>query len=155
MLAPFERKSVGAVGTCQRTRRIEVGSIAERITDWIMFADYIERRHFENSATLAIDKSISCLACPDEWQLFEPVLSSTQNSSQGLGRRGGAGGSSTLMTTTFGHDGSCNPTGRWGINATNAARLRRHLNLVCSSSRRESYRGREATGGAIGRASAK
>lgn len=61
MLAPFEKESVGAVGTCQRTRRVETTSIAERVVDWI-FADYIERRHFENSTTLAIDGSISCLS---------------------------------------------------------------------------------------------
>jgi cellulose synthase/poly-beta-1,6-N-acetylglucosamine synthase-like glycosyltransferase len=61
ILAPFEKASVGAVGTCQRTRRIESGPLIERNVDWI-FADYIERRNFECSATLSIDGSISCLS---------------------------------------------------------------------------------------------
>lgn len=61
MLACFEKETVGAVGTCQRTRRSRDGSFFERIVDWIL-ADYIERRNFENPATLAIDGSISCLS---------------------------------------------------------------------------------------------
>ncbi|KIW86682.1 uncharacterized protein Z519_12737 [Cladophialophora bantiana CBS 173.52] len=61
MLAAFEESKVGGVGTCQRARRIKSGQLLEQIVNWI-FADYIERRTFENSATLWIDGSISCLS---------------------------------------------------------------------------------------------
>lgn len=61
MLACLQRETIGAVGTCQQTRRCKDGSFLERITDWIL-ADYIERRNFENATTLGIDGSISCLS---------------------------------------------------------------------------------------------
>ncbi|EEY24039.1 conserved hypothetical protein [Verticillium alfalfae VaMs.102] len=61
VLAPFENPQVGGVGTCQRASRIKAGTIIQRIINWI-FADYIERRGVENMATVAIEKSISCLS---------------------------------------------------------------------------------------------
>ncbi|KIW79840.1 hypothetical protein Z517_06455 [Fonsecaea pedrosoi CBS 271.37] len=61
MLAAFEKDKVGGVGTCQRARGVADGSPSRRIINSI-FRDYIERRNFENLATLTIDGSISCLS---------------------------------------------------------------------------------------------
>jgi len=61
IVAPFEQDEVGGVGTCQRAKRIATRSPLENMINWI-FADYIQRRTFENLATLKIDGSISCLS---------------------------------------------------------------------------------------------
>lgn len=61
MLAPFEDEIFGAVGTCQRTKRSETGSIRMKIVDWI-FADYIERRNFETQQLWLLTGRFSCLS---------------------------------------------------------------------------------------------
>lgn len=61
LLAPFEDKKIGGVGTCQRVRRLEAGPIMERCYNWFGAA-YIERRNFEVSATHNIDGGTSCMS---------------------------------------------------------------------------------------------
>ncbi|KAH6704151.1 polysaccharide synthase Cps1p [Leptodontidium sp. MPI-SDFR-AT-0119] len=57
-LSPFEDKAIGAVGTCQRVRRLKTGTPAELCFNWLGAA-YIERRNFEISATHKIDGGTS------------------------------------------------------------------------------------------------
>lgn len=54
LLAPFEDKKIGAVGTSQRVRRLKTGTIIERCYNWLG-AMYIKRRNFEILATHYID----------------------------------------------------------------------------------------------------
>jgi hypothetical protein len=61
VLAPFEDKKIGGVGTCQRVRRLETGPLIERCYNWLGAA-YIERRNFEISATHWIDGGTSCMS---------------------------------------------------------------------------------------------
>ncbi|KAH8653946.1 hypothetical protein BGZ60DRAFT_533043 [Tricladium varicosporioides] len=58
LLAPFEDKKIGGVGTCQRVRRLQTGTLLERCYNWLSAA-YIERRNFEISATHYIDGGTS------------------------------------------------------------------------------------------------
>lgn len=61
LLAPFEDPRLGAVGPCQRVKRLVAGSLTSRIFNWLGAA-YIERRNFEISATHAIDGGTSCMS---------------------------------------------------------------------------------------------
>ncbi|KAF4592055.1 hypothetical protein GQ602_002354 [Ophiocordyceps camponoti-floridani] len=61
ILAPFEDKDMGGVGTCQRAKRDRSGSVASSIWNWLGAA-YIERRNFEISATHNIDGGTSCMS---------------------------------------------------------------------------------------------
>ena len=61
LLAPFEDEKMGAVGTCQRVRRLETGTVEELCYNWLG-AVYIERRNFEISATHYIDGGTSCMS---------------------------------------------------------------------------------------------
>jgi hypothetical protein len=61
LLAPFEDKKIGGVGTCQRVRRLETGTFMEWCYNWLG-AVYIERRNFEISATHCIDGGTSCMS---------------------------------------------------------------------------------------------
>lgn len=61
ILAPFEDKNMGGVGTCQRVRRERGASLAARCWNWLGAA-YIERRNFEISATHNIDGGTSCMS---------------------------------------------------------------------------------------------
>ena len=61
LLAPFEDEKMGAVGTCQRVRRLETGTFEELCYNWLG-AIYIERRNFEISATHNIDGGTSCMS---------------------------------------------------------------------------------------------
>ncbi|RQM05194.1 hypothetical protein DH86_00004022 [Scytalidium sp. 3C] len=61
LLAPFEDKKIGAVGPCQRVKRISTGPLSARIYNWLGAA-YIERRNFEISATHGIDGGTSCMS---------------------------------------------------------------------------------------------
>jgi hypothetical protein len=61
LLAPFEDKEMGAVGTSQRVRRLKTGTLMERCYNWLG-AVYIERRNFEISATHYIDRGTSCMS---------------------------------------------------------------------------------------------
>ncbi|KAL8402596.1 hypothetical protein RB594_006565 [Gaeumannomyces avenae] len=61
ILAPFENPEIGGVGTCQRVRREDGGSILRRMSNWLG-ACYIERRNFEISATHNIDGGTSCMS---------------------------------------------------------------------------------------------
>ncbi|RDA90017.1 hypothetical protein CP533_0888 [Ophiocordyceps camponoti-saundersi (nom. inval.)] len=61
ILAPFEDKDIGAVGTCQRAKRDRSGSWAFCMWNWLGQA-YIERRNFEISATHNIDGGTSCMS---------------------------------------------------------------------------------------------
>lgn len=61
LLSPFEDKVIGAVGTCQRVRRLKTGTPAELCFNWLGAA-YIERRNFEISATHNIDGGTSCMS---------------------------------------------------------------------------------------------
>ena len=55
ILAPFEDRSVGAVGTCQRVRRNKDLSLYGRVWEFLG-ASYIQRRNFEITATSNIDR---------------------------------------------------------------------------------------------------
>ncbi|KZF24490.1 glycosyltransferase family 2 protein [Xylona heveae TC161] len=61
VLAPFEDPKVGAVGTSQRIRKARHLSFVGRIWEYLG-ACYIERRNFENTATMHMDGGISCLS---------------------------------------------------------------------------------------------
>lgn len=61
ILAPFEDRSMGGVGTCQRVRREWDAPLATRCWNWLGAA-YIERRNFEISATHNIDGGTSCMS---------------------------------------------------------------------------------------------
>jgi cellulose synthase/poly-beta-1,6-N-acetylglucosamine synthase-like glycosyltransferase len=61
LLAPFESKRFGGVGTCQRTKRLKKGTLTKRCYNWLGAA-YIERRNFEISATHNIDGGTSCMS---------------------------------------------------------------------------------------------
>jgi hypothetical protein len=61
LLAPFEDEKIGGVGTCQRVRRLETGTLMELCFNWLAAA-YIERRNFEISATHNIDGGTSCMS---------------------------------------------------------------------------------------------
>lgn len=61
LLAPFEDKKMGGVGTCQRVRRLNTGTLTERCYNWLG-AVYIERRNFEISATHNLDGGTSCMS---------------------------------------------------------------------------------------------
>jgi len=61
LLAPFEDKEIGGVGTCQRVRRLKTGPLIDRLYNWLA-AIYIERRNFEVSATHNIDGGTSCMS---------------------------------------------------------------------------------------------
>ena len=61
LLAPFEDKQIGGVGTCQRVRLLETGSLVDRCYNRLG-AMYIERRNFEVSATHNIDGGTSCMS---------------------------------------------------------------------------------------------
>ena len=61
ILAPLERRDVGAVGTCQRVRRNEKLGIIGKMWEYLG-ACYIERRNFEIRATSNIDGGLSCLS---------------------------------------------------------------------------------------------
>ncbi|KAJ2903098.1 glycosyltransferase family 2 [Zalerion maritima] len=61
LLAPFEDKKMGGVGTCQRVKRVFNDSWEARIFNWLGAA-YIERRNFEISATHNIDGGTSCMS---------------------------------------------------------------------------------------------
>ncbi|KAH8799643.1 glycosyltransferase family 2 protein [Xylogone sp. PMI_703] len=61
LLAPFEDKQIGGVGTSQRVRRLKTGSFTMRCYNWLCAA-YIERRNFEISATHWIDGGTSCMS---------------------------------------------------------------------------------------------
>lgn len=61
ILAPFEDRSVGAVGTCQRVRRNKDLSLRGRVWEFLG-ASYIQRRNFEITATSNIDGGMSCLS---------------------------------------------------------------------------------------------
>jgi cellulose synthase/poly-beta-1,6-N-acetylglucosamine synthase-like glycosyltransferase len=61
ILAPFEDRNVGAVGTRQRVRRRPGLGKIDRVWQYLG-AGYIERRNFEISATSHIDGKISCLS---------------------------------------------------------------------------------------------
>jgi cellulose synthase/poly-beta-1,6-N-acetylglucosamine synthase-like glycosyltransferase len=61
ILAPFEDRSFGAVGTCQQVRRNEDLSLLDRVWEFLG-ASYIQRRNFEITATSNIDGGISCLS---------------------------------------------------------------------------------------------
>jgi cellulose synthase/poly-beta-1,6-N-acetylglucosamine synthase-like glycosyltransferase len=61
ILDPFKNSQIGAVGTSQQTKRSEDEPFLMRLVAWL-FVDYIERRNFENAATLKIDGGISCLS---------------------------------------------------------------------------------------------
>jgi len=61
LLAPFESSSIGAVGPCQRVKRIRTGSILARTFNFLGAA-YIQRRNFEISATHGIDGGTSCMS---------------------------------------------------------------------------------------------
>lgn len=61
LLAPFEDKRIGAVGPCQRVKRLRSGSFLPRVWNWLGAA-YIERRNFEISATHGIDGGTSCMS---------------------------------------------------------------------------------------------
>ena len=61
LLAPFEDEKMGAVGTCQRVRRLKTGTVTELCYNWLG-AVYIERRNFEISATHYIDGGTSCMS---------------------------------------------------------------------------------------------
>ncbi|KAF3929015.1 hypothetical protein ABW20_dc0100617 [Dactylellina cionopaga] len=57
ILAPFENRKIGGVGTSQRLKR------TENRTFWtILGAFYLERRNFEFSATTHMDGGVSCLS---------------------------------------------------------------------------------------------
>ncbi|KAK3335324.1 polysaccharide synthase-like protein [Cercophora scortea] len=60
LLAPFEDKKIGGVGTCQRVKRVG-GDMTSRIFNWLGAA-YIERRNFEISATHNVDGGTSCMS---------------------------------------------------------------------------------------------
>jgi hypothetical protein len=61
ILAPFENKKMGGVGTCQRVKRVEIGTLIEKCFNWLGAA-YIERRNFEISATHNIDGGTSYMS---------------------------------------------------------------------------------------------
>jgi len=61
LLAPFEDGKVGAVGPCQRVKRIRSGPISDIMYNWLGAA-YIERRNFEISATHGMDGGTSCMS---------------------------------------------------------------------------------------------
>jgi cellulose synthase/poly-beta-1,6-N-acetylglucosamine synthase-like glycosyltransferase len=61
ILAPFENKKMGGVGTCQRVKRVKIGTLMEECFNWLGAA-YIERRNFEISATHNIDGGTSCMS---------------------------------------------------------------------------------------------
>ncbi|KAJ9155510.1 hypothetical protein NKR23_g2137 [Pleurostoma richardsiae] len=61
ILAPFEDRKVGAVGTAQRARRVTTGSLLDYVVSSV-YDLYLQRRLFENLATLNIDRGISCLS---------------------------------------------------------------------------------------------
>jgi hypothetical protein len=61
LLAPFEDKKIGGVGTCQRIRLLETGSLMEQCYNRLG-AMYIERRNFEVSAIHNIDGGTSCMS---------------------------------------------------------------------------------------------
>jgi cellulose synthase/poly-beta-1,6-N-acetylglucosamine synthase-like glycosyltransferase len=57
LLAPFEDRNVGAVGTCKRVRRIHQGFSSADFWNFIG-ALYLERHNFECAATNAIDGGV-------------------------------------------------------------------------------------------------
>jgi hypothetical protein len=61
LLAPFEDRGIGGVGTCQRVKRIFSGPLETRIYNWLGAA-YIQRRNFEITATHNIDGGTSCMS---------------------------------------------------------------------------------------------
>jgi len=61
ILAPFEDKTVGGVGTCQRVKRVRTGPWLTQAFNWLGAA-YIERRNFEISATHHHDGGTSCMS---------------------------------------------------------------------------------------------
>ncbi|KAF8846901.1 hypothetical protein BDZ45DRAFT_709871 [Acephala macrosclerotiorum] len=61
LLAPFEDEKIGGVGTCQRVKRLETGTLIELCYNRLAAA-YIERRNFEISATHYIDGGTSCMS---------------------------------------------------------------------------------------------
>ena len=52
---------MGGVGTCQRVRRLNTGTLTERCYNWLG-AVYIERRNFEISATHNLDGGTLCIS---------------------------------------------------------------------------------------------
>lgn len=61
LLAALEVPSIGAVGVCQRVKRLTSGSISALCYNWLG-ADYLERRNFEISATHHMDGGTSCMS---------------------------------------------------------------------------------------------
>ena len=58
-LAPLEDEEVWGVATWQRAERLTTGLVLNQCINWT-FATYLQRRVFENLATLSIDGSILC-----------------------------------------------------------------------------------------------
>lgn len=61
LLAALEVPTIGAVGVCQRVKRLTNGSFSARCYNWLG-ADYLERRNFEISATHHMDGGTSCMS---------------------------------------------------------------------------------------------
>lgn len=61
LLAPFEDPKVGAVGPCQRVKRVGWSNPLERMWNFLG-ACYIQRRNFEISATHGLDGGTSCMS---------------------------------------------------------------------------------------------
>lgn len=61
ILAPFDDKSMGGVGTCQRLSRAEAPSVSQRVWNFLG-AIYLERRNFDISACTHMDGGLPCLS---------------------------------------------------------------------------------------------
>lgn len=61
LLAPFEDPKIGAVGVCQRVKRVGWRKPLDRMWNFLG-ACYIQRRNFEISATHGLDGGTSCMS---------------------------------------------------------------------------------------------
>lgn len=61
ILAPFEDPRIGGVGTSQRVKRVDSGTLSTYLFNWLGAA-YIERRNFEISSTHGMDGGTSCMS---------------------------------------------------------------------------------------------